>query len=108
MLMKTAQNDIINQGSHHIINATISLLAMTGLACTYVIAASSTSSALVTKTVGSGLTITDSTHVAIAFVPTDTAALAGTYWHELRVTNGSGQTDLLFTGTLTITPNVTG
>ena len=106
--MTSTQNKTINQGSHHIITATISGLTMTGLACTYVIAASSTSAALVTKTVGSGLTIGSTTTVVIAFVPSDTTGLSGTYWHELRVTNGSSQTDLLFTGTLTITPNVTG
>ena len=106
--MNTLQNVTINQGSHKVVTTTVTGLTLTGLVHTYVIAASATSAALVTKTVGSGLTISDATHIVIAFAPSDTAALSGIYHHELRVTNGSGQTDLLFTGTITVNPNVTG
>lgn len=106
--MDTLQNDTVNQGSHRVITVTVTGLTLTGLSMTYVVAASATSSALVSKTVGSGLTISDGTHVLISFAPSDTASLSGAYHHELRVTNGSSQTDLLFTGTLTVTANVTG
>lgn len=48
--------------------------------------------ATITKTIGSGVTITDDTNgiCTVTLAPADTAQLAGTYYHELQATVGGG------------------
>jgi hypothetical protein len=100
---------IINQGSHHVINFTVTNVNLsTATAIRFVIAASAASDALVDKTVGSGITVGSSTTCTIAIAPSDTASLSGTFRTELRVTNASNQTDLVYAGSMQILANVTG
>ena len=59
--------------------------------------------AIVTKTVGSGITITNAHngHVEVAITETDTDDLAGTYYHEMQLVL-SGDTSTVMYGTVTI------
>jgi hypothetical protein len=59
--------------------------------------------AIVTKTVGDGVTITDGPNgrVDVAISAADTSALSGDYYHELEVTISSSVSTVLF-GTVTI------
>lgn len=63
-----------------------------------------TGNALVTKTVGSGIAITNGAGgiFEVTLAPADSSALAGTYYHEAQLTLG-GVVHTVFTGTITIT-----
>ena len=62
-----------------------------------------------TKSVGSGITITDATagEFTISIDAADTASLAGTYTHQLKVTDSSGKSDIILTGTVRINSTLT-
>lgn len=54
--------------------------------------------ALVTKTVGSGITITDGPNgeLTVALDPADTADLRGDHYHELQIVTGGKTSTVLF------------
>jgi transcription elongation GreA/GreB family factor len=60
-------------------------------------------SSLVSKDIGSGVTVTDAVNgrVDVAIASADTAALAGDYYHEIQVTMGGDISTVLY-GTVTI------
>jgi len=59
--------------------------------------------AIVSKTVGSGITITDGSNglVEVTIAEADTASLAGTYYHEMQMVL-SGNTSTIMYGTVII------
>lgn len=73
----------------------------TAPAIAYQIAASPAATALVTKTLASGITVATST-VSVTLAPADTASLAGVYYHELQVTDAGGRVFTALSGYVTI------
>lgn len=64
-------------------------------------------SAIIEKTTGSGIT-NGTNEVTIALDKADTDDLdAGDYYHELRVTDGSGNEDVVFDGIFRLEPSAT-
>jgi hypothetical protein len=59
-------------------------------------------SGVFSKTLGSGVTATSSTIATVAIASTDLDDLEGTYAHELRVTDASGNESVTLTGYLTV------
>lgn len=70
----------------------------------YAIARDRKSAALVTKTLGSRITITDAVNgkVQIVITSTDTEALDGTYYHEVQVVDASGLTSTCYADRLLV------
>ena len=64
-----------------------------------------TGSPIISKSVGSGITITDAGAgiFHISLLSADTTGLAGTYYHESEVTLPGSIVHTVFTGTITIT-----
>ena len=64
----------------------------------------SSSAVKVTKTLGSGITITDAVNgiLEITLTPADTAALQGDYYHELQIVDASGKKRTVLAGTASI------
>lgn len=68
----------------------------------------SSSSALITKTLGSGITITNASGglITVALIPADTASLkspdGSPYYHECQVTDASGNVSTVTYGTFEI------
>lgn len=56
---------------------------------------------VVSKALGAGVTVVTST-VTVTLLPADTAALAGTYGHELQVTMPDGSVSTALHGEMTI------
>ena len=83
----------------NIVNAAgVAVDVSTASAVVYKVAASPGSEALVSKSLGSGISVAGST-VTITFAPADTATLAGgVYYHELEITDGDGNVQTAFTG----------
>lgn len=79
-----------------------------GLTFTWkVFATENSDTALVTKATSSGIT-NGTSQIEIALAESDTDDLAaGTYYHECRVVDGSGNNDVVFTGGLTLKPSPT-
>jgi len=69
----------------------------TAAAIVWTLAASPTSAALVTKGLGDGVTVSTST-VTVALDPEDTDDLAGLYYQEMQVTDGSGNVSTVLSG----------
>ena len=65
-------------------------LDLTGLTVKWSLARVNTSPALLTKTVGSGITVTNAAlgQFKVELTPTDTASFSGEYYHEVRVFQG--------------------
>jgi hypothetical protein len=80
---------------------------LTGATAIYTIREAITSTtALVTKaTGGSGITISGST-VTITLAAADTASLAGTYYHELEITDTGGNVSTAFQDVVTIKADI--
>jgi len=73
----------------------------TAAAVVYAIADSSRGPAHVTKTLADGVSVAGST-VTVTLEPDDTAALAGVYYHELQITDESGNVDTALSGAITV------
>jgi hypothetical protein len=60
--------------------------------------------AVITKEIGAGIEITDGVagELTISLAPEDTAGLTGTYYHELQITDASGDITTVLTGTMTV------
>jgi hypothetical protein len=86
---------------------TNAVVDITGAEITWQLSRKVTSPAILTKTVGSGITITNPANgqFEVAIDPVDTADLKGDYYHEIEmVLNGVVSTVL--TGTVTIQPDL--
>jgi hypothetical protein len=97
--MALKQDIEIWSGNDTEINATITdtdagaAKDLTGAAVTWILAKAQGKPALITKTVGSGITLTTPLQgkCKVTLVPTDTEALKGTktYYHEMRVVDAA-------------------
>ena len=60
---------------------------------------------VLTKTLASGVTVTGAIagQATVALAAADTTALVGQYTHECRMVDSAGHSDVIFTGTLTVT-----
>ena len=81
---------------------------ITGATAEFIMAKRPGKSAVVTKTVGSGIVITDATNglLEITLEPADTETLSGTFHHELEVTDLGGRKTTVLFGTVTVRLNV--
>ena len=101
------QNYTMFSGDSKVITVTVTdadgaAVNLTGATISYVIF--DDGSATITKTVGSGITVTDAAAgtFTITLAASDTASLAGAYYHECQVTDSSGNISTIFTGTVTM------
>jgi hypothetical protein len=64
---------------------------------------------LISKTVGSGITLTDADGgvLTITIDTADTSAMSGKYFHELRVVDSDSHEEVVLVGTLTVNPSMT-
>lgn len=65
--------------------------------------------AVISKTLGSGITIINATsgRFDIGLVPGDTSALDGDYYHEAELTDAASKISTLFTGRMRVTKGFT-
>jgi hypothetical protein len=78
---------------------------ITGFTVTWILSARPTGSvAIVTKTVGSGITLTDPGNgvFTVTLADTDTDALLGKYYHQARITDQSGNKSTVLFGLVDI------
>lgn len=89
-----------------VLNAAGAVVPITGAAIKWVLSKAVDSAALVTKTVGAGVTITNGAGgiFTVALLPADTSSLWGIYYHEAEVTDGSGNIVTVLTGQADIQP----
>lgn len=81
-------------------NAEILLSSLTITAAVYAISDQETDVVLVTRTLASGVNInTSANRIEVSLRPQDTAALSGTYKHELELTLADGTVTTVFVGT---------
>jgi hypothetical protein len=84
-------------------------LDLTGAqALIWALAKNANAQAIVTKTLGAGVTITDPANGVVEVVLTDDdlEPLRGTYYHEMRLTNSSGLKSTLVYGVATVVGNL--
>lgn len=76
------------------------VLDITGCSITYIIYKQSTKNIVITKTVGSGITLTDPSNgrFRITLSPSDTQSMKGIYNHEAELVDLSSNISTLFTG----------
>lgn len=74
-----------------------SALDLSGLTLKWSLARTNTSTALLTKTVGSGITVTDAAlgKFKVELTPSDTDKFSGEYYHEVRASQGQKAWTLL-------------
>ena len=90
------------------LTGTINLSAGGSTAIAWKLSATADTTALLSKAVGTGITIDSATQFTVALAPADTADLSGPYYHEARVTNSTGDQGVVAVGTLTVTASNTG
>jgi len=80
---------------------------LTGATITWALARSRGSAPLITKTVGSGITVTDAANGAleVAIAPADTATIDGVHYHELEVVDSAGNKSTAVYGLVIIHPD---
>lgn len=82
---------------------------ITGASAEYIFAKrAGHSPAIFSKTVGSGIVITDATAglLEVTIVPADTESLVGAYHHELEIQDASGRRTTVLFGTVNVRLNV--
>jgi hypothetical protein len=79
---------------------------LTGVDLVWVLAKKVTAAPLVTKEIGTGITITDAAagKFEVAIAPADTENIKGDYYHECQMDAG-GAISTIMTGKVTITPD---
>jgi hypothetical protein len=89
-------------------SSTKAAVDLSGAAITWALGITVKATPIVTKTVGSGITITDAANgkLSVALVPTDTAKLAGRFYHEVQITDVIGDVSTVANGTATINPGL--
>lgn len=80
-------------------------LDLSGATLAWKLARTPHAAAEVSKASGSGISISGST-ATVALDDTETADLLGDYWHQLVVTDASGNVSTLATGTITFRKRV--
>lgn len=77
--------------------------AATATAIKFVLSRDPAKTALVTKTLGSGIVADSSTQITVSLAKADTAGLGGrTYYWELRLTDATSNEDVIASGTMVI------
>lgn len=78
-------------------------LSVSGASFAWILAASAGATATLSKTLSSGIVVTHalSGYVSVNISHTDTTGLLGPMWHQLVMTDGSGDVSTVTTGTLT-------
>lgn len=81
---------------------------ITGASAEYIFAKRAGHNAIFSKTVGSGIVVTDAIAglLEVTILPADTEALAGAYHHELEIQDASGRRTTVLFGTVTVRLNV--
>ncbi len=81
---------------------------LTGASADYAFSERPGTPALFTKSVGSGIVITDDVNglLEVTINPADTESLSGTFHHELEVTDAAGRKTTVLFGTATVRLNV--
>lgn len=104
--------DLYFSGDHLVLEVTVqddagSVLDLTGIqALVWELAKTvKSSTAHVTKSIGSGITVINATsgRVDVAIVPADTASLKGEKYHEMQMTDSNGNVSTVMYGKFTIT-----
>jgi hypothetical protein len=109
----TAQNLALHSGDSKILEVTVTdgtgaAVDLTGATIAWQLAKSPGESALVSKTIGSGIAVTDAVGgiFEITLDAADTAALSGRHYHEAEVTDTSGKVSTVLTGAVLIKPEL--
>ena len=104
-MTETGQNLEVYQGKDKLIDATIydtagAELDISGSTFEWVVYRPTSGEIVLTKTVGSGITIIDAPNglIRITLVPDDTLTLLGNYNHECELTDATSKIDTVFTG----------
>lgn len=104
-MTKQNQDFVMWAGDNKLIDVTVVdgdgvAVDITGATIKWVLAKTAGDSALVTKTTGDGITITDAAagKFRVTLVPADTESLAGVYYHEAEVTDASSQVSTVLIG----------
>lgn len=103
------QDFSIQQGEDYTLEFTVSDKDLTGAGARWILAKSSASNAaLVSKTVGVGVTIPVGTDgvVNVALDDTDTNDIDGTFHHELEVTDSSGAVQIVSIGCILVAASI--
>ena len=81
-------------------------LNLIGIDITWVLAKKVTAPAILTKTIGAGITVTDAPNgiFEVNLTPADTADLKGSYYFEAQI-DDNGAISTILTGTATINPD---
>lgn len=81
---------------------------LTGATAEFIFAKRAGHEAIFSKTVGSGIVITDAANglLEVTLAPADTETLSGAYYHELEVTDAGGRKTTVLFGTATVRRNV--
>ena len=104
-----SQDILIYSGDDKVITVTVydnddAIVDITGVTITWQLSQNVSSAALITKTVGSGITLSDPTSgvFTITLDPADTNSLSGRYYHECEITDSSSDVSTGFVGHATI------
>ena len=74
---------------------------------TWKLTTSNQATTIATKTLADGVTADSSTQLTVTLDPDDTGSVSGKHYHELRITDVSGNEAVVAIGTLTINAGVT-
>ena len=85
-----------------------SVLDLTGLSIMWAMGRSNNSTALLSKSVGHGVTIVNAQNgeFRVTLAQNETATLNGSYYHEIRVADGD-TSSVILAGSLEFTPTIT-
>lgn len=81
---------------------------ITGATAVFILSNNPYSAAIVTKSSGSGIVITDGPAgiLTVSLDPADTAALAGSFYYEVELTDASGRVSTIVVGQINIRADV--
>ncbi len=84
------------------------VVPITGASAVFILSLTEFSAALVTKTVGSGIVITNGAGgiLTVTLLPADTEALVGTHYFEIELTDTGGRVSTIVLGHIDIRKNV--
>lgn len=108
----TATNFEMFSGNTRILKVTVldqddAIVDLSGASADFALSKRPGSTALVTKSVGTGITITDAVagELEVRLDPADTEPLAGGHYYELEVQDASGRRTTVLFGTIQIRKN---
>ena len=108
-MTKQNQDFTIWSGDDKVITVTVYdnddvIVDITAATITWQLSQNVNSAALITKTVGSGIALSDPTNgqFTVTLDPADTASLSGRYYHEAEITDSSGNVNTGLVGHATI------